>query len=413
MKDLLERYDQDLLLDSVESEKIDLEEDIEETEQIADSTKRKLYVDKMDKSTSDLFRMIVEGELNLQPEYQRKFVWNDKTMSKFIESLLLSIPIPTIFLAENYDDTFEVIDGQQRLSTIFAFMRSKLVENDTKLSENLKKLTELELKGLDTLRQYNGKKYTELDDAVQRKFNNVSLPIVIIKKDSTEDIKYDIFSRINSGSIKLNNQELLNVMYRGLLISTLNKNAITEKVDEAFGNRPVLKKRFGYHEILLRAKVIDCFISSNTWKLQEVKVQDSVALGIKKEYKKYNGRLNTAVMEYLKEYRNNEEEAKSLEKYINESIDKVVIVFGENAFKRINSAKSTSINKTIAELQLVVLSRFSLEEVNKYKCEILESFNKFLKDTNSDIFTRGTNNTSNIEKRYEWGIIVSEIMKGE
>lgn len=157
MKDLLERYDQDLLLDSVESEKIDLEEDIEETEQIADSTKRKLYVDKMDKSTSDLFRMIVEGELNLQPEYQRKFVWNDKTMSKFIESLLLSIPIPTIFLAENYDDTFEVIDGQQRLSTIFAFMRSKLVENDTKLSENLKKLTELELKGLDTLRQYNGK----------------------------------------------------------------------------------------------------------------------------------------------------------------------------------------------------------------------------------------------------------------
>lgn len=252
-----------------------------------------------------------------------------------------------------------------------------------------------------------------MDDAVQRKFNNVSLPIVIIKKDSTEDIKYDIFSRINSGSIKLNNQELLNVMYRGLLISTLNKNAITEKVDEAFGNRPVLKKRFGYHEILLRAKVIDCFISSNTWKLQEVKVQDSVALGIKKEYKKYNGRLNTAVMEYLKEYRNNEEEAKSLEKFINESIDKVVIVFGENAFKRINSAKSTSINKTIAELQLVVLSRFSLEEVNKYKCEILESFNKFLKDTNSDIFTRGTNNTSNIEKRYEWGIIVSEIMKGE
>lgn len=413
MNDLLERYDKEDLLKNVETEDIDLEEDIEDIDSIlSDNTKRKLYVDKVDKSTSDLFRMIVEGELNLQPEYQRKFVWNSKTMSKFIESLLLSIPIPTIFLAENNDDTLEVIDGQQRLSTIFAFMRSKFDNKDVEFPDNLNELAELKLTGLDTLIQYNGKKYIDIED-VQRKFNNVSLPIIIIKKDSTEDIKYDIFSRINSGSIKLNNQELLNVMYRGLLISTLNKHATSERVDEVFGYRPVLKKRFGYHEILLRAKVIECFIEKNTWKLQEVKIQDKNALGIDKEYKKYNGRLNTAIMEYLKEYRNNEIEAKKLEKFINESIEKVYVVFGEKAFKRINAEKSTSINKTIAELQLVVLSRFKLDEVTKYNKEILESFNKFLVDNNTDVFTRGTNNTSNIEKRYEWGKIVSEIIRGE
>lgn len=85
--------------------------------------------------------MIVEGELNLQPDYQRRFVWNKKTMSKFVESLLLSIPIPTIFLAENSGDTFEVIDGQQRLTTIFAFMKSKLVADEIeKLPNNLREL---------------------------------------------------------------------------------------------------------------------------------------------------------------------------------------------------------------------------------------------------------------------------------
>ena len=115
-------------------------------------------------------------------------------------------------MAENADDTFEVIDGQQRLTTIFAFMKSKLeADKIERLPYDLQKLDDLVLNGLETLKQFNRKSYYDMVD-MQRKFNNVSLPVVIIKKDSTEDIKYDIFSRINSGSIKLNNQELLNVM---------------------------------------------------------------------------------------------------------------------------------------------------------------------------------------------------------
>ena len=189
------RYLEEDLLEKVDSTEIDLEAELEEeTEsevELNEDDKRKLYVDKVDKSTSDLFRMIVEGELNLQPDYQRRFVWNKKTMSKFVESLLLSIPIPTIFLAENSGDTFEVIDGQQRLTTIFAFMKSKLVADEIeKLPNNLRELDVLVLKGLETLKQFNEKSYYDMID-MQRKFNNVSLPIVIIKKDSTEDIKYD------------------------------------------------------------------------------------------------------------------------------------------------------------------------------------------------------------------------------
>lgn len=411
MNNLLDKYSVEDLIKKVESEDIDLDKEIEIEEDISTSSEenRKLYVDKVDKSTSDLFRMIVEGELNLQPEYQRKFVWDKKTMSKFIESLLLSIPIPTIFLAENNDDSFEVIDGQQRLTTIFAFMKSKLDGDEIeKLPETLKDLEALTLSGLETLQQYNKKSYDDMNE-MQRKFNNVSLPMVIIKKDSTEDIKYDIFSRINSGSIKLNNQELLNVMYRGILLKTLDEVAITKEVDDLFGNRPVLKKRFGYHEILLRAKTMECFVDKNTWTLKEVAIKDTKLLG--KTTKKYNGRLNSAILDYLKEFRNNKDEANCLKKFVYDTVNKVKIVFGEKAFKRVEKEKSTSINKTIAELQMVVLSKFEFNLIESYKNEIRESFKEFVKKNDENIFIRGTNNTNNVEKRYKWGQQVSAILK--
>lgn len=413
MEDILKRYKTTELLNNIDSPEIDLEKEDEIDSKVDPTTdnKRKLYVDRVDKSTSDLFRMIVEGELNLQPDYQRKFVWSDGTMSKFIESLLLSIPIPTIFLAENSDETFEVIDGQQRLTTIFAFMMTKLDETKKKeLQSSIQDINNLKLTGLETLKQFNQMSYADMDDDMKRKFNNVSLPVVIIKKDSTEDIKYDIFSRINSGSIKLNNQELLNVMYRGELLKSLNDAAQKDEVNTVFGNRPVLKKRFGYHEILLRAKVIEGFIDKDSWTLKKISVKNKKDL--EKDYRTYNGRLNSSILDYLKEYRNDKEEAEKLSKFIADAIYKVDIVFGKEAFIRINKPNSSSINKTIAELQLVVLSKFDLHVVKEHSTLIKESFKKFLEDADENIFLRGTNNTTNLEKRYKWGASLSDTLGG-
>lgn len=413
MDNILDKYDAEILLKNIQNEDIDLETEESDDTQIIipneEDEKRKLYVDKVDKSTSDLFRMMVENELNLQPDYQREFVWNNRTMSKFIESLLLSIPIPTIFLAENKDDTFEVIDGQQRLTTLFAFMKSDRVVEEVKLSDSLKNVNTLTLNGLETLTKYNKKKFEDLEDGLKRKFNNVSLPVVIIKKDSTEDIKYDIFSRINSGSAKLNSQELLNVMYRGKLIKSLNEVASTDQVNQIFDNRPILKRRFGYQEILLRAKVMSEFINHNGWKISPVKANNPDNIG--KSERRYIGRLNTAILEYLKDNRDDEKAAIELEHFIRDSVEKTLLVFGDTAFKRINLPKVTSINKSIAELQLVVLSKFSIDEISAHASEIKESFEQFLEEEDNIIFTRATNNKSYIERRYEWGNIVNNIIK--
>ena len=411
MCNILDRYGEQNILNNLRNEELDLEveelSDESETVSSEEKSKRKLYVDKVDKSTSDLYRMIIEGELILQPEYQRNFVWTTKTMSKFIESLLLSIPIPTIFLAENKDDTYEVIDGQQRLTTIFAFMKDGNVTENPKIDNELKEFPVLTLNGLETLDQYNRKTYKTFEDSIRRKFNNVSVPVVIIKKDSTEDIKYDIFSRINSGSVKLNSQELLNVMYRGTLIKKLNEVALDDKVDEVFGNRPILKKRFGYQELLLRAKVMCDFIDEGSWKLKSCKANNPDVLG--KEERKYSGLLNKAILEYLKDNRNDEIETEKLACFVRESVSKVLLVFGESAFKR-GSLKN--INKSIAELQLVILSHFTIDEIEQHKSQIKASFDEFVETVDVAIFTRTTNSTSNVEKRYEWGKIVSGIIRG-
>ena len=121
--------------------------------------------------------------------------------------------------------------------------------------------------------------------------------------------------------------------------------------------------------------------------------------------------MNLAVLDYLKEFRNDLAEAKRLKTFLKDAIYKVSIVFGEEAFKRINKSNSTSINKTIAELQLVTLSRFDLNLIEKNKEFIKESFNNFLTNNDENIFIRATNNTSNVEKRYKWGIILSNELK--
>lgn len=406
-------YEMSNILDKFDDESIDVEEEeIEESEEDMLSQKqrsRKLYIDKGEKSVADLFRMIKEKDINLQPEFQRKFIWDKKTMSRFIESLLLSIPIPTIFLAENGNKeeyTYDVIDGQQRLSTIFSFLKEGLSDDEIKnLPTYLQEeLSPFKLSGLETLAEFNSKGYQDLEEK-KKKLSNVFLPVVIVLKDSSEDIKYDIFSRINRGSVKLNSQELLNVMYRGKLISAINELANLELIDNVFENRPVLKKRYGYNEIILRTIAMEQFIN-NDWTIKGKELSNE------KTEKGYTGRLNLSIIDYLAKYRNDEIEANRIKSFIIDAFEKVKFVFGQNAFKRVNASGATSINKTIAETQLIVLSRFDMNTIISHKDIILSSFNNFLKEKREDLFTRATNNTKNVKERYEWGVILSNKLRG-
>ncbi len=159
---------------------------------------RKIAWEAQSPSAYDLHRRRNRGNLQLQPKFQRRLVWNIQKKSKFIESILLDVPLPLIYLAEDYDGRQVVVDGQQRLDAVFSF-----IDGDSVLS------------GLNVMEELNGKRFEDLLTKHQSKIEDRPFHLILIKNDSSEDMKYDVFERLNTGSSQLNPQELRNCVHRG------------------------------------------------------------------------------------------------------------------------------------------------------------------------------------------------------
>jgi hypothetical protein len=138
------------------------------------------------------------GDLVLDPIFQRRQVWDDVRSSRLIESVLLEVPLPVFYLAEGSDNTEEVIDGQQRLRAFFRFLDN-----------------EYTLRGLKALPHLNEKKFRALDKPNQKLARDSSIRTIIFKKESDDNLRFEIFERLNTGAVPLNRQELRNCVYRG------------------------------------------------------------------------------------------------------------------------------------------------------------------------------------------------------
>ncbi|WP_167647319.1 DUF262 domain-containing protein [Mameliella alba] len=154
-----------------------------------------------------IIKRIDRGVIKLDPDYQRRHRWSDELSSRLIESLLLNIPIPVIYISQDVDvdeetegDTsrFTIIDGQQRLTAIYRFMKN-----------------ELELTGLETLDAINGLRFKELPPFLLRRLDERTVKCLRIDSTLDPQVKYDIFERLNTGSVKLEAQELRNATSRG------------------------------------------------------------------------------------------------------------------------------------------------------------------------------------------------------
>ena len=179
-----------------------LDEQMEEQEQ--DLTGRSIHTTSADAQVDSLYGRYRKGRLNIQPPYQRHYVWDAKKASLLVESILLGIPIPIIYLAEDQNGHVNVIDGQQRLTSLFSFIDGKFP------SGKVFKLT-----GLNVFTDLKGKTFQELSDAQQSTIEEYPLRTITFTKDSDPELQYEIFSRLNTGSVALNDQELRNCIYRG------------------------------------------------------------------------------------------------------------------------------------------------------------------------------------------------------
>ena len=187
-------------------------DDGESDYEIQYTPERKIFTQKAEYSTEYLHKLCRRGKLNLQPDFQRQFVWDRNKASGFIESLLLDVPVPIIYLAEATDGTFVVIDGQQRLSSIFSFLDGSFPDG-----------RRFRLGGLNILRDVNEKSFADIGEKYQDTLESATLSVIVLEKESDSELKFEIFKRLNTGSVKLNDQELRNCIYRGPYLELLKE----------------------------------------------------------------------------------------------------------------------------------------------------------------------------------------------
>lgn len=165
-----------------------------------------------------LLARLRRGVLDLAPDFQRfAGIWSPTAQSKLIESLLLRIPLPTLYAAESGEDSWAIVDGIQRLTTIARFVAPEVIEKDP-----------LRLTGLEYLYNFEGYTYAELPGGLKTRIDETELIVHLIRAGTPEPVKFNIFARINTGGRPLTLQELRHALIPGRARELLAELAVSE-----------------------------------------------------------------------------------------------------------------------------------------------------------------------------------------
>lgn len=318
------------------------------------SSPRIVRTQSSDPTIKHLCERIDKGRLKPQADFQRKYVWQDNNIlkSRLIESVFLEVPIPTIYTSEEDDGTEVVIDGQQRLLTFHKFLRN-----------------EFRLRGLTVLPALNHNNYQALGDinpAIQEKIDNYPLRVIKMLKDSDSSVRFDIFERLNRGSVKLNDQELRNCIYRGSFNDFLKKISQDKDFQLLLGDREHI--RFQDIEYALRFFAI--------YELTHLK---------------YKSPMKQFLNKFMKDYQNIDEiNIEEFRRVFKQSVNLVKSIFGKNAFYLYTNKDGRSgkqdkvINQGLFDLLLYGFTEYEQNQVMPYKDSLKEELLWLM--TNDDEF---------------------------
>jgi len=364
----------DLLEDA--STAADAQEETQTEELNIAANERKIVWQAKDFSIREFLTMVTDAELVLKPEYQRNYVASPAIASRLIESILMDVPIPVIYLAQERDGTFSVIDGQQRLTSFLSFVMGKYPDG-----------SEFYLTGLTVLTELNRKTFEQLPRELQTKIRTTTIHSIIIKKESNEDIKFEIFERLNTGSTKLNEDEIRNTVYRGEYIKLLAELA-AEPVFHQLVQRDNLRNRMVYRGMILR------FLT----------LSERSYLNYKSSMKQFCN----------KELRDNQQLAPAKVKEYGQRfyhcLDLVKTVFGDHAFRRYIPGAAgqpgrwadSQINMALFDLQMVGFANYSKNDVLRNADFIRESVLEMMANDSDFQWLIGfkTSDTDNLKKRF-------------
>ncbi len=281
---------------------------------------RRLRTETYDFTVSTLVDYLREGHISI-PKFQRGYVWSKTQASRLIESLIINCPIPVIYLSQNSDETLSVIDGNQRVNSINLYL------NDG-----------YELKGLSAYPELEGLFYSDLDPRFQRHILNRTLRCICILKDTHPQIKFDVFERLNTGSVKLSAHELRHGLYMGTLmkkIEELSKNGVFKKLTMTEND-----KRMKADELILR---FFAFVSG---------------------WETYNKPLADFLNKYCERYRNvNDGELLALETKFLNTLNTVNAVLGNKSFRTFDQQhKSPKFNAALYDAQMIAFAELDIQQ---------------------------------------------------
>ncbi len=195
-----------------------------------DNTLAKVHTQSLDLSFNELLDMYRNKELDISPDYQRLFQWPEGARSRFIESLLLEMPVPPIYVVEEDEGRYLLIDGLQRISS---YLHLRGVLSAEHLDPPVKEGEKLVLRDCDIVPDLNGRTYDDLGTALQIRLKRAFVRVEVVRKGSDPRFKYFMFKRLNTGGEALTPQQVRNCTIR-LLDAHFNDFIIELSKIEAF-----------------------------------------------------------------------------------------------------------------------------------------------------------------------------------
>jgi hypothetical protein A60131_14695 len=329
-----------------------------------DNARLSVKTDSYPMSIGELVSMYDDGELEIRPEFQRLFRWSLEQKSNFIESVLLGIPIPSIFVSQREDGVWELVDGLQRISTILSFM-GKMRDNNGKLCKPLK------LNGTKYLPSLQDKVWGDPDNGdeniinrnIQRIFKREKIDIKIVQRESQSDTKYEIFQRLNTGGSELSAQEVRNALL--LMVNPAAQHWIEKLAQNPnfIETLPISQKQKDesyYNELVVRYLALR-YIEKND------------LLSRHSDVAPYLDQMVTNILTDSFNYQKEEEVFNKTFEYLNNN-------FGEKAFKKYNQTKQDytgAISMPIFEVLASGVS-FAIEiSAQSMPTNQIENFKKF------------------------------------
>lgn len=351
-------------------------------------------------------RRLTQGTINLNPDFQRQEVWTIDKKSRLIESLMLKIPIPMFYVSGDEKGILIVVDGLQRISTIRDFiLGKKYLENKNEKDKG----DGFKLQDLEFWKEYEGKNFKELPTHIANRILETEFTITIINPSTPEEVRRNIFKRINTGGLPLSSQEIRNALYIGYASKLLNDlsslNVFKQATDYSIKNLRMEDKELILRFVSFLVRRYTSFtkaVSVDNWLSDTMIIVNALPNLDSRDLKKQTSKQNSTI------------DVKSI---VPLSIDSIIAsfiramkrahkLFGNHAFRKSYPGKRrTPINKSLFETWGILLSEINeqqFENVYINRNAMMNEYEKLINDNEFVIIiSRDSMKPTSVRKRFD------------